>query len=62
VNVLFDLDGTLTDPRQGILACFQYALEALQFDCPPIASSKDSSVRRCVKVLRASLVPTTRQW
>ena len=34
VNVLFDLDGTLTDPRQGILACFQYALEALHFDLP----------------------------
>ena len=34
MNVLFDLDGTLTDPRQGILACFKYALEALNFDPP----------------------------
>jgi phosphoglycolate phosphatase len=34
VNLLFDLDGTLTDPRQGILACFKYALEALHFDPP----------------------------
>ena len=34
MNVLFDLDGTLTDPRQGILACFKYALEALHFDPP----------------------------
>jgi phosphoglycolate phosphatase-like HAD superfamily hydrolase len=23
VNILFDLDGTLTDPREGIVACFQ---------------------------------------
>ena len=34
MDVLFDLDGTLTDPRQGILACFKYALEALRFDLP----------------------------
>jgi len=34
VNVLFDLDGTLTDPRQGILACFKHALEALHVDPP----------------------------
>ncbi len=35
MNLLFDLDGTLTDPRQGILACFQYALKALHVDPPP---------------------------
>lgn len=34
MNLLFDLDGTLTDPRQGIFACFKYALEALHFDSP----------------------------
>ncbi len=34
VNVLFDLDGTLTDPREGILACFKHALRALQLDWP----------------------------
>lgn len=28
-NVLFDLDGTLTDPREGITRCIQYALEKL---------------------------------
>jgi phosphoglycolate phosphatase len=27
MNLLFDLDGTLTDSRPGILACIQYALE-----------------------------------
>lgn len=26
--LLFDLDGTLTDPKEGILKCFQYALES----------------------------------
>ena len=34
MNVLFDLDGTLTDPREGILACFNYALEKLQVTSP----------------------------
>jgi phosphoglycolate phosphatase len=29
MNVLLDLDGTLTDSRPGILACIQHALEAL---------------------------------
>lgn len=34
MNVLFDLDGTLTDPREGILACFKYALDELQGESP----------------------------
>ena len=34
MNVLFDLDGTLTDPREGILACFKYALQKLQVAAP----------------------------
>ncbi|MGB9198634.1 MAG: HAD hydrolase-like protein [Terriglobales bacterium] len=29
VNILFDLDGTLTDPRDGIVRCIQYALDKL---------------------------------
>jgi phosphoglycolate phosphatase len=29
VNVLFDLDGTLTDPRQGVLGCIRHAMESL---------------------------------
>jgi phosphoglycolate phosphatase len=29
VNILFDLDGTLTDPRAGIVACFKHALDGL---------------------------------
>ena len=34
MNVLFDLDGTLTDPREGIVACLKYALLGLGHDCP----------------------------
>jgi phosphoglycolate phosphatase len=32
VPILFDLDGTLTDPRVGIVRCLKYALQAL--GCP----------------------------
>lgn len=28
-NILFDLDGTLTDPREGIVRCIRYALEKM---------------------------------
>ncbi|MDT7540610.1 MAG: phosphoglycolate phosphatase [Acidobacteriota bacterium] len=28
-NLLFDLDGTLTDPAEGITRCYQFALEGL---------------------------------
>jgi phosphoglycolate phosphatase len=34
VNVLFDLDGTLTDPREGIIACFKHALNGLGYSSP----------------------------
>jgi phosphoglycolate phosphatase len=37
VNVLFDLDGTLTDPREGIVACFKHALAGAGCACPPDA-------------------------
>jgi phosphoglycolate phosphatase len=29
MNILFDLDGTLTDPRVGIVACLKYAIESM---------------------------------
>jgi len=32
--VFFDLDGTLTDPKDGITKCIQYALEMLGVDIP----------------------------
>lgn len=34
-NILFDLDGTLTDPGEGIVKCFEYALSRLKRQCPP---------------------------
>jgi phosphoglycolate phosphatase len=34
VNILFDLDGTLTDPREGILQCLKYTLMSLGRACP----------------------------
>lgn len=34
VNVLFDLDGTLTYPREGIVQCLKYALLGLGYNCP----------------------------
>jgi phosphoglycolate phosphatase len=36
-DVLLDLDGTLTDPRDGIVRCIQYALEQLGADVPDAA-------------------------
>ena len=32
--LLFDLDGTLTDPKPGIIGCIQFALEQLGVSCP----------------------------
>lgn len=32
--ILFDLDGTLTDPKEGITACVQYALSAFGIEEP----------------------------
>ena len=34
MNVLFDLDGTLTDPRTGILSCIRHALTVMDRRCP----------------------------
>lgn len=36
--VLFDLDGTLTDPQIGIVRCIQHALTQLGYAAPPAAS------------------------
>src|SRR5262249_59873893 len=33
--LLFDLDGTLTDPKPGIVRCIKHALDALRAPCPP---------------------------
>ena len=34
-SVFFDLDGTLTDPREGIVNCLCHALSQLGHPCPP---------------------------
>ena len=33
--IFFDLDGTLCDPRTGVVRCLQYALEKLEYTRPP---------------------------
>jgi len=35
MNLLLDLDGTLTDPGRGISRCLQHALSALGAPVPP---------------------------
>jgi len=34
--ILFDLDGTLIDPKEGITKCIQYALQRMQVESPPL--------------------------
>jgi phosphoglycolate phosphatase len=34
MNILLDLNGTLTDPRQGIVGCIKHALNGLALRCP----------------------------
>jgi phosphoglycolate phosphatase len=34
-NILFDLDGTITDPSEGITRCYAYALEKMGEPAPP---------------------------
>jgi phosphoglycolate phosphatase len=41
--LLLDLDGTLTDPRTGIVRCIRHALERLDRSCP-----LDESLATCV--------------
>ena len=36
--IFFALDGTLTDPKEGITRCIQYTLERLDEDVPPAES------------------------
>jgi phosphoglycolate phosphatase len=48
--VLLDLDGTLTDPRPGIVACLRHTLERLAWPCPA-----DEALAACIgPPLRAS--------
>jgi phosphoglycolate phosphatase len=38
MNLLIDLDGTLTDPKKGITACIQHALRSLGYNVPEEAT------------------------
>ena len=42
-NIFFDLDGTLTNPREGIIACIQWALREQQLPCP-----EPAELERCI--------------
>ena len=35
MHLLFDLDGTLTDPKQGIVACIRHALRSMDIEIAP---------------------------
>ena len=43
MHILFDLDGTLTNPKEGIVACIQYALSALD-----IAIDENKNLETCI--------------
>jgi len=52
--LLFDLDGTLTDPRPGIVRCMKYALDTLGAPCPSddgLASFIGPSLRETFRTL-----------
>ena len=52
--LLFDLDGTLTDPRAGIVRCMRYALDKLGAPCPSddvLASFIGPSLRKTFATL-----------
>jgi hypothetical protein len=59
MNVRFDLDGTLTDPREGIVGCLHYALERMvgclldcrSSDCALSCETRGSHVQRAVLVV-----------
>jgi len=38
MHLLFDVDGTLTDSREGIVRCIHYAILELGADAPPVES------------------------
>ena len=56
--LLFDLDGTLTDPRPGIVRCLKHALDTLGAPCPSddvLASFIGPPLREtCAKLLETS--------
>ena len=51
VTALVDMDGTITDPRQGMLTCMRFALAEVGCECPP----DDEIVRHIGPPLRDAL-------
>jgi len=54
--LLFDLDGTLTDSRPGIVRCMRHALERLEVACPPDAVLA-SHIGESLRTTFAALLP-----
>ena len=50
--ILFDLDGTLTDPKEGITKSVQHALQAYGIDEPDLDKLCPFIGRRCRTVLK----------
>lgn len=50
-NLLFDLDGTLTNSAEGITKCVQYALRAQNIEEPDLKKLRFSSARPCATAL-----------
>ena len=49
-NLFFDLDGTLTDSKEGIIKCYYYALDKL--DCPaPVELQNGSFIGLPLRVM-----------
>ena len=42
-NLIFDLDGTITDPAEGILGCIKHALDAMGVESPG-----DEALKECI--------------
>jgi phosphoglycolate phosphatase len=57
-NILFDLDGTLTDPGEGITRCIQYALRQLG-EAAPLSDQLDWCVGPPLRASFSKLLNTT---
>jgi len=59
-DVFFDLDGTLTDPREGITRCIQHAMATLGHDVPP-ASALSRFIGPSLQTIFSSLLASPDQ-
>jgi phosphoglycolate phosphatase len=57
-HLVFDLDGTLTDPREGITRCYVHALEQLGLTAPA-AKELEKYIGPSVREVLAELLATT---